>query len=119
MALTTLTLRARRTPELVVSMSAEGRATVVTLCGEADNATLPLVTRMLDRARAHDGPVVVDLAATHFINSGTVRVIGQVAHALAEQGRRLTIRSPSDLAVRVLELHGLSDLIMPGGGEGQ
>lgn len=118
MTLTTLRPSARRAPQLVVSMSTEGRVAVVALQGEADNATLSLVTRMLDRAiRAHDGPVVVDLVGTRFIDSGTIRVISQSAQALAEQGRRLTIRSPSDLTVRVLALYGLSDLIMPGGGE--
>ncbi|HZT64601.1 MAG TPA: STAS domain-containing protein [Acidimicrobiales bacterium] len=120
MTLTTQRPSARRAPQLVVSMSTEGPASVVALQGEADNATLPLVTRMLDRAiRAHDGPVVVELAGTRFIDSGTVRIISQVAQALAEHGRRLTVRSPSELAVRVLELHGLSDLIVPGGGEDQ
>lgn len=120
MTLTTLRPSARRAPQLVVSMSTEGSATVVALCGEADISTLFLVTRMLDRAiRAHDGPVVVELADTRFIDSGTVQIISQASEALVEQGRRLTIRSPSGVAVRVLEIYGLSDLIMPGGYEDQ
>ena len=115
MSLSTFTPSARRAPGLVISISTEGGATVVALRGEADIATLSLVTRMLDRAvRAHDGPVVAELAETCHIDSGTVRLLGQAAQALAKQGRSLTIRSPSRTAVRVLELFGLSDLITPG-----
>ena len=118
MTLTTLTQSARRAPDLIMSMSTEGPATVVALRGEADLATLPVLKEMLDRViRAHDGPVVVELAETRFIDSGTVRALSHANRTLGERGRRLTIRSPSRTAVRVLELFGLSDLITPGGDE--
>ena len=115
MGLATIMPSAPRTSHLVMSMSAEGPATVVALHGEADIATLPLVTRMLDRAvRDHTGPVIVELAESRFIDSGTVRLVSQAAQALGEQGRGLTIRSPSRTAVVVLDLFGLSDRIMTG-----
>lgn len=118
MTLTTLTRSARRARDLVVSISAEGPATVVALDGEADVATLPAVNRMLDRAiRAHDGPVIVELAETRFIDIGTVRALAHASRALAGRGRRLTVRSASRTAVRVLELFGLSDRIVAGGDE--
>jgi len=116
MTLTTLTTSARRAPEFVMSMSTEGPATVVALHGEADVATLPTVEEMLDKVtRAHDGPLIVELAETRFIDSGTVRALAQASRVLHERGRPMTIRSPSPMAVRVMEFFGLGGLIVPGG----
>jgi len=115
MTLTTVARSARRAPGLLMSVSTEGAATVVALRGEADIATLPDVKEMLDRViRAHDGPLIVELADTPFIDSGTVRALAQASRVLGERGRRMTIRSPSPMAVRVMELFGLCGLIVPG-----
>ncbi len=120
MALTTLTRSPRRAPDLVVCMAPEGSATVVTLLGKADLTTLPLVTDTLDRVIGdHRGPVIMELAEIHFIDSAMVRALSQASRALGERGRQLTIRSPSPAAVRVLELFGLSQLIVPGRNDGQ
>lgn len=119
MTLITLEPSARRTPGLVISLSSEGPAAVVALLGEADVASLRDIKKMLDRAiRAHDGPIVIDLAGTRFIDSGTVRVLGECRRALGAGGRQLTIRSPSRTTARVLEIFGISDAITPGGDEG-
>jgi anti-anti-sigma factor len=118
MTFTTLVDSTRRPPGLVVSMSAEGTATVVELRGEADLATLPVVMEMLDRVISdHEGAVVIDLGGTRFIDTATVRALGQASETLRQQGRPLTIREPSALAARVLELLGLSQLILAGGGD--
>ena len=116
MTLATLTPSAgRATEQLAVSVSSEGPAAVVALRGEVDVATLPVVREMLDRVvRAHDGPVVVELAGTRFIDSGTVRALAQASRALGQRGHGLTIRSPSPLAIRVFGLFGLCDLIVQG-----
>jgi len=58
---------------LVASLSADSMATVVTLRGEADVSTLPIVVNVLARAIGdNDGPVAVDLAYTEFIDTGSV-----------------------------------------------
>lgn len=99
---------------LVASVSTEGAATVVTLRGEADLFTLPIVVDVLARAIAdHDGPVIVDLALTEFIDSGTVRTLARAWTFLDDRGRKLTVRSPSTMAVRMLELFGLTHRIEP------
>jgi len=120
MTATTLTRSAQRAPGLVMSTSSEGPATVVVLRGEADVATLALVERTFDRIiRDGAGPVVVELAETRFIDSGTVRVFCDAARRLGERGRQLRVRSPSRTASVMLELFGLSDLILPGRDAGQ
>lgn len=104
---------------LVASLSTEGDATVVALRGEADLATFPLLTDVLARVIAyHDGPVVIDLAEVAFIDSGSICAFARTAELL--DGRELTLRSPSRLAVRMLTLLELSDLITtPHGAEGR
>ena len=101
---------------LVASVCADGMATVVTLRGEADIFTLPVVVNVLARAIAdHDGPIIVDLVYTEFIDTGSVRALARAWQVLNDRGRTLTLRSPSRGAGRVLGLLGLSQLIEPDG----
>ena len=89
---------------------AEGTHTVVTLCGEADVSTRPALADVLSRVIAHGaGDVVIDLAPVTFIDTATVRALAIGQQLLERTGRALTFRSPSRLAVRVLDLFGLTD----------
>ena len=102
------------TAALVASVSADGTATVVTLRGEADLFTLPVVVDVLARVIADSNrSVIIDLAHTEFIDTGTVRAIAQAWQFLNDRGRALTVRSPSGVAVRMLRLFGLSHCIAP------
>jgi anti-anti-sigma factor len=98
------------TPEL----RAEGSTTVLVLRGEADLAARALVSDALSRViGSHTGDVVVDLAEVEFIDTAIVRVLADAQRFLDHHGRALTIRSPSRLATRVLNLFGLTDLVEP------
>ena len=57
------------------------------------------------------GNVVIDLAETEFIDTATVRVFAVAQQLLDRHDRKLTLRSPSRLAARMLYLFGLTDLI--------
>jgi anti-anti-sigma factor len=104
-----------RASEIVTSVSDDGVAVVVTLRGEVDIFTLPLVVEVLTRAIAdHDGPIVVDLAYTEFIDSTTARTLARAWQFLDDRGRTLTLRSPSRGATRVLGLLGLAHLTESG-----
>jgi anti-anti-sigma factor len=97
---------------LVASVSADGTAAVITLRGEADVFTLPVVIDALVRVIADsDGPVIVDLAQTEFIDTCTVRALARASLDLDRRGRTLTLRRPSKIALRVLMLLGHSHLI--------
>ena len=97
---------------LTTSLSHDGPVTVVAFRGEADLSTLPVVSEVLAQVIADsDGPVVIDLAATEFIDAGTMRALALAWQFLADRGRTLTLRSPSELTTRMLGLHDLSHLV--------
>lgn len=102
----------RSAPGLVLEVSAEGAATVVAVRGEADNATVPtLMEVVVEVIEAQAGDVVVDLSQADFIDSATVRALARAGQLLAARDRRLTVRSPSRLAARVLTIHDLFHLV--------
>ena len=112
MALATLVHLTPPAAGLDVSVSAGTGATVIALRGEADVATLPVVVDALTRVIAdHRGDVVVDLAETEFIDTATLRALLRAREVLDWGGRRLTFRSPSRIAGRVLAVFGLSHLV--------
>jgi anti-anti-sigma regulatory factor len=114
MTLTGIARSTRSAPGLVVSTSAEATATVVALEGAADLAALSLLVDVLAGIIAdRRGPVIVDLANIDFIDNATARAIGLAAECLRDEGRSLTFRSPSTLAVMLLETVGLADLVEP------
>ena len=114
MMLTELSQPIAATAALVASVSADGGAAVVTLRGEADLSTLPMVVDVLVRVIAEsEGPVIVDLADTKFIDTGTARTLERAWQFLDDHHRTLSIRSPSRLAFRVLTWLGLTHLIEP------
>lgn len=99
---------------LEVSLSAEGRTTVVVLRGEADVATLPAMVGALARVIADsEGDVVVDLAHVEFMDTATIRAVVRARAVLVGDGRQLTLRSPSRIAARVLAVFGLTELVSP------
>lgn len=96
----------------VATVTTDGTSAVVTLRGEADAFTLPVVLDVLTRAISeHEGPVIIDLADTSFIDVGTLRALGRASQSLDHRGRTLTLRAPSRMALRLLGLVGMSHLI--------
>jgi anti-anti-sigma factor len=94
---------------------AEGMRTVVVLGGEADFSIRPDLSDALARLIAMGtGDVVIDLAELEFIDTAIVRALAMGQRLLGRRGRRLTFRSPSRLAARVLDSFGLTDLIEAG-----
>jgi anti-anti-sigma factor len=114
MTLTELSQLTTPAAALVASVSTGEAATVVTLRGEADVFTLPMVVDALASAIADsEGPVIVDLADIGFIDTGSARAIARAWQFLDDRKRTLIVRSPSRIAARVLEVLGLSHLIEP------
>jgi anti-anti-sigma factor len=113
----------QRTPPaagLAVFVSGQSGATVVTLRGEADFATLPIVAEALAGVISdHRGDVVVDLAETEFIDSATLGALLRTRDVLNWGGRQLVLRSPSRITDRVLTVVGLSHLVCAEGTAGR
>lgn len=90
----------------------EGARSVVVLSGEWDLSRRPVLAEVLARVIASGtGDVVVDLAGAQFIDTAIGRALTVGCRWLARGGRRLTVRSPSPLAARILGAFGLTDLI--------
>lgn len=111
MTLTEFPSSTMRSAPLATSLSHDGNITVVAFRGEADLSTLPVVSEVLAQVIADsDGPVVIDLADTDFIDAGTMRALASAWQLLDDRGRTLTLRSPSELTTRMLGLLDLSHL---------
>lgn len=90
---------------------------VVWLRGEHDRCTAEgLAVMLADAIAADDADLVVDLCDVTFMGAATVGVLEGLGEVLRDQGRTLTLRSPSGAARRVLDICGLSDLAEAPGG---
>lgn len=103
-----------RRPAALVSI--EGERTVLWLDGECDMATRPALTETLAKTISRDGTdLVVDLTRVTFLGAATINTLVQSRNIMRGQSRKLTLRSPSGLARRVLVLCGLTALLEPEG----
>jgi anti-anti-sigma factor len=88
--------------------------TVVSLRGELDAAALyTLADTFADAMRQSDSDVVIDMAGVDFIGAAWIGALVRTRASLAAEERALTVRTPSRVANRLLELCGLSHLIEP------
>ncbi len=79
-------------PGLKVSFHIEGPSTVVVVRCDVDVAAVPDLVDMLTWLFGKfDGPVVVDLAETGFIDTAAVRVLARAHQFLGDYGRSLTL----------------------------
>lgn len=90
----------------------EGTGLVVVLRGEIDVTARPFLCRVMSGVIACGvGDVIVDLANVTFVDTAFVRVLAIAQRLLERDSRRLTVRSPSRLPLRVLEIFGLTSLV--------
>ncbi len=109
-----------RLGQLEVTISFGADAVVVSVHGDVDLVTAADLGAVLAAAVERGSPVVVDLAATHFMGVAGLRVLEIGAERLAACGRRLTIRSPSVLVSLMLAITGLVDIVnVEGADEGR
>jgi anti-anti-sigma factor len=84
----------------------DGKRTIV-LSGEIDLASAPAVWDALEPALEDAACVVVDLSSVRFIDSTGLSVLVRAHRRLANNGGTLVVRSPSEMASRVLRITGL------------
>ena len=112
--LSTVTARGVRYDPSTPVVYADGTRTVIDLRGEWDLSTRSVLCDVLSKVIAlSTGDVVMDLTEATFIDTAIVRALAGAQQLLDRQERKLTFRSPSRLATRVLHLFGLTDLIEP------
>ncbi|MDQ1478285.1 MAG: hypothetical protein QOE62_3514 [Actinomycetota bacterium] len=96
-----------------------GTHTVVALRGELDAAALSSLVESYDDAIEQDeSDVVIDLAGVDFIGAAWIGTFVRSRAYLESHDRALTVRAPSQVAHRLLDLCGLAYLIEPTPGRG-
>ena len=98
-------------PPFTVSVRKEGDRTQVTVKGELDLATAPVLANQLLNVTANfGGDVVIDMSLVSFIDSTGFSVL--VSHHLALQAkdRNLTLLNPTSTARRLMQITGLTDM---------
>lgn len=88
----------------------EGDAAVLTLSGELDPHTAPVLAAELDDVLAAGSTtVVLEMSELGFVDSSGLRVILATDGDLRDRGGALVLRSPSGTVRRLLEITGLLD----------
>lgn len=95
---------------LLISMSSDSGSCVVTLAGELDPHTSPLLEQEIDEGLNSDVTrLVLDMARLRFIDSSGLRVIIKAFKELDKRGGELVVRSPNQTALRLFEITDLLD----------
>jgi anti-sigma B factor antagonist len=96
--------------ELRVERSSEGDVPVVLAAGELDAGSGDRLRGAIDDVFTEGhASVVIDTAGISFIDSSGLSVLIHAYKEASERGGTLTLRSPSDQVVRLLELTGQSE----------
>lgn len=92
-----------------VSVELAGSQVVLTVRGEVDLVTAPelgaIVDSMIDLGHRE---MTLDLAACGFMDTSGLRVIAAAVDRVGSTGNVLTVRSPSALTVRILDIAGMT-----------
>jgi anti-anti-sigma factor len=95
---------------LTIEVHREGDEALLTLTGELDPHTAPMLADELDSLTGEGvRSVVLVLSGLGFIDSSGLRVVIAADRDLTELGGRLVLRSPSETVRRLLDITGLLD----------
>lgn len=98
--------------EFIGSVKVTGDLAVVTLVGEIDLYSEPLLHARLQEAIAADPrAVVVDMALVTFCDARGLGLLVAAANALRDRGGRLSIRAAPYALRRILQILGLTDAL--------
>lgn len=93
---------------LTIQIHQEGSEAILTLQGELDPHTAPMLADEIELL-LHDGvmSIVLVLSGLGFVDSSGLRVIITADRDLVEKGGHLVLRAPSENVRRLLEITGL------------
>jgi anti-sigma B factor antagonist len=93
-----------------VEVRSEDHATVISVSGELDLASSPVLEEELERVAGSNAEVViVDLRKLEFMDSTGLSVLVRAHQRAEEQGRRLGLVNGSQQVQRLLTLTGVAD----------
>jgi anti-sigma B factor antagonist len=90
----------------------EGARATIALSGDIDIATVAHLRDCMAQCRsAGCSRITLDMSDVRFVDSSGINFVAWAEKILEPERGRLTIRNPSPMATRVLELSGLATLI--------
>ena len=95
-----------------VNVARARRVTVITVEGEVDTASAPLLHAALQDVKPGSS-VILDLSGLTFIDSSGVRLLMLHAHRMRRAAGALFVRCPSPPVHHVMTLTGIDKLIEP------
>lgn len=98
---------------LEVRSSTKGAATVLTVDGEVDMRTAPVLADEVGRHFQADGrrPLVFDLSGVGFFGSAGLAVLAEAQNRAIEHGTEVWVVAPSRTVSRPLQITGLDALL--------
>ena len=88
------------------------RLTTVTVTGELDLVSAPVLERELERAYGLDADVILlDLRGLGFMDSTGLHLLVKAQQRAEEAGRRLALTRGGEQVQRLLDLTGVADLV--------
>ncbi|MGH2863817.1 MAG: STAS domain-containing protein [Solirubrobacteraceae bacterium] len=98
------------TEQLKIDSRAQKDRVVISLDGELDMASAPLLQAALEDAeRARDSALVIDLERLRFMDSTGLRTILWARERWQSQGRELALTTGSSQVQRLLSVSGVRD----------
>jgi len=95
-----------------VQMHTTGRVVTLTVTGELDLVSSPMLERELERAIGLDADLILlDLRALEFMDSTGVHLLLKAQQRAEQAGRRLALTKGGEQVQRLLELTGVADLV--------
>jgi anti-sigma B factor antagonist len=95
---------------------ADGR-TIIFAAGDIDLSTVDILREALARALEHPGSVLVDLGDVGFVDSSGLNAFVWGHQQAQDSGRSLTLRRPSQLLCRLLEITALDSILLIDSGD--
>src|SRR4051794_12635690 len=85
---------------------------VLSLRGEVDIESAPLINRLVDSTIGEGEPrVVIDLSEVTFLDSRGIRALLRAHRSAVQRGSQLIVRSPSKPALEVLVITGCDEVL--------
>lgn len=101
-----------REPEFTASLRLRDGVALVTVAGEADLCSAPLLHDILQQAVATGAPsVVVDASLVSFCDAHGLGLLVEASNELRERGGHLSVRSAPLALRRLLQITGLTDAL--------
>ena len=98
--------------QFAITVGFENARAVLAIRGEVDRVNAPELGAILDAVIERHRSVVLDLAELGFINGWGLGVLAAQAARHRRSGGTLTIRSPSAMVLRLLDITGVAEVVL-------